>query len=68
MNIFFVSIQIEQLVPTTKSLGTSKVPELDLTGLIPGEKYKFCITAVNNNGESDPQCVELEIPAEEQGN
>ena len=55
------------MVPTAKSLGTSKVPELDVTGLKPGEKYKFCVTAVNNKGESDPLCTEIEIPDEDQG-
>ena len=55
------------MVPTAKSLGTSKVPELDVTGLKPGEKYKFCVTAVNNKGESEPLCTEKVIPDEDQG-
>ena len=61
-------IQIEQVSPKPeKSLGTSKVPESDLVGLTPGHKHKICVTAINNRGESEPLCTEVDIPEEDPG-
>ena len=39
---------------------TSREPEADITGLIPGKAYKFRIKAVNAEGESEP--LETEKP------
>lgn len=34
--------------------GRSKEPKLDVTNLVPGQEYKFRVSAVNAEGESEP--------------
>ena len=45
--------------------GSSKEPEIDITGLQPGDKYELCVTAVNDEGESDPLCTVVQVPGED---
>ena len=35
-------------------VGSSKDPEMDVQGLIPGHEYQFRVKAVNKEGESEP--------------
>lgn len=35
-------------------VGTSKIPEMDVTGLNEGKEYMFRVKAVNAEGESEP--------------
>lgn len=46
-------------VPVTQTRDT----EVDVTGLVPGKKYKFRVKAVNNEGESDPLEAAKEVLA-----
>lgn len=41
-------------------MGTSKTPEMDVTGLNEGKEYLFRVKAVNSEGESEP--LETESP------
>lgn len=38
--------------------GDRPSPELDVTGLTPGAEYKFRVTAVNDEGDSEPLVTE----------
>jgi len=38
--------------------GDRPFPELDVTGLTPGAEYKFRVTAVNDEGDSEPLVTE----------
>lgn len=38
--------------------GNTASPEFDVTGLNPGSEYKFRVTAVNDEGDSDPLVTE----------
>ena len=40
--------------------GTSKIPEVDVSGLNEGKDYQFRVKAVNSEGESEP--LETSIP------
>lgn len=41
-------------VPAQDMNGVKEHPEFDLSGLIPGTEYKFRVSAVNEEGESEP--------------
>lgn len=45
-----MDVESGRWVPVT----TSKEPEAEVTGLVPGKKYKFRVKAVNPEGESEP--------------
>jgi predicted phage tail protein len=44
-------------------VATTREPEADITGLIPGKEYKFRVKAVNPEGESEPLEADLPIVA-----
>ncbi|XP_054161595.1 twitchin-like isoform X2 [Oppia nitens] len=46
-------------VPVT----TTREPEADITGLIPGKEYKFRVKAVNSEGDSEPLETDLAVIA-----
>lgn len=41
-------------------VGTTKTPEMEVEGLVPGKEYKFRVKAANAEGESDP--LETDAP------
>ncbi|KAG1672466.1 Twitchin [Nymphon striatum] len=41
-------------------VGTTKTPEMDVEGLVPGKEYKFRVKAANAEGESEP--LETDAP------
>lgn len=45
-------------VPASGGEGTKDNPEFAITGLNPGAEYKFRVTAVNDEGESEPLITE----------
>lgn len=58
--------QVEKLDPDTGCwvpCGRSPDPNIDVTGLTPGKEYKFRVSAVNSEGESEPLTAEETIIA-----
>lgn len=58
--------QIDKMDPETGCwvpCGRSLEPGFDVTGLIPGKEYKFRVSAVNSEGESEPLVAEQTIIA-----
>lgn len=58
--------QVEKLDPETGSwvpAGRTTDPSFDVTGLTPDQEYKFRVTAVNAEGESEPLVAEQSIIA-----
>jgi hypothetical protein len=43
--------------------GDRPFPEMDITGLTPGAEYKFRVSAVNDEGDSEPLVAEKAIIA-----
>lgn len=50
-------------VPASGGDGTKDEPEFAVTGLSPGAEYKFRVSAVNDEGESEPLVTEQSIVA-----
>lgn len=46
-------------VPATDAAGNKVDPEFDVTGLNPGAEYKFRVSAINDEGDSEPLTTEL---------
>lgn len=47
----------------THSICTVSLAECDVTGLTPGKEYRFRVSAVNSEGESEPLTSEEKIIA-----
>lgn len=50
-------------LPANSGPGASNEPEFEVTGLTPGQEYKFRVTAVNDEGDSEPLVTELSVVA-----
>lgn len=46
-------------IPATDASGNKLDPEYDVTGLSPGVEYKFRVSAVNDEGDSEPLTTEF---------
>lgn len=50
-------------LPANSGPGAGNEPEFEVTGLTPGTEYKFRVTAVNDEGDSEPLVTELSVVA-----